>query len=289
MPRALFRGRYAIAVADWNARGIPVSVRHLTALETQWQALRMFYIRRDDTFGLYDQDGSFKEDRFKTWPTARAGTQAGRAPRPESLTDRQGARSSRPSIIPNCSPLQHLRDHIAELRLGKFLNTIGADGFSRCPIMPFWTKTGRNQPSGRDKVFLLSLPSWMHGMIAPPPGIGLALLDWKAQEIGIAAGLSNDPALIADFQAGDPHMNFAIRAGLAPVGATAETHGEIRDKVKPISLGSQLRHVEIRRRSTVRQIAGVGGDHAGRTPPRLPDIRAMATEHDGAGDVRSTH
>ena len=48
----------------------------------------------------------------------------------------------------------------------------------------------------------------------------MALLDWKAQEIGIAAGLSDDPALIADFQAGDPHMNFAIRVGLAPIGAT---------------------------------------------------------------------
>ena len=67
----------------------------------------------------------------------------------------------------------------------------------------------------------------------------MALLDWKAQEIGIAAGLSGDPALIADFQAGDPHMGFAIRAGLAPPEATAETHGDIRTMVKPISLGSQ--------------------------------------------------
>jgi len=87
-------------------------------------------------------------------------------------------------------------------------------------------------------VFLLSLPSWLHGQIAPPPGWGAALLDWKAQEIGIAAGQSQDPALIADFLAGDPHMNFAIRAGLAPPEATAETHGDIRDMVKPISLGS---------------------------------------------------
>jgi DNA polymerase I-like protein with 3'-5' exonuclease and polymerase domains len=77
----------------------------------------------------------------------------------------------------------------------------------------------------------------LHGLIAPPPGYGLALLDWKAQEIGIVAGLSNDPALITDFQAGDPHMNFAIRVGLAPPGATAETFAAVRDMVKPISLG----------------------------------------------------
>src|SRR5262249_14160042 len=49
---------------------------------------------------------------------------------------------------------------------------------------------------------------------------------------------SGDPAMIADFQTGDPHMNFAIRAGLAPVGATSDTHRPVRDMVKPISLGS---------------------------------------------------
>ena len=182
--------------------------------------------------------------------------------------------------------MQHLRDQIAELRLGRFLNTVGADGYSRCPIMPFWTRSGRNQPRGRDKVFLLSLPSWLHGLIAPPPGWGMALLDWKAQEIGIAAGLSGDPALIADFQAGDPHMSFAIRAGLAPIGATADTHGDIRNMVKPISLGSQLRHVEIRRRGAIRQVAGMGRNDTRRTSSCLSGVRPMAAEHDGAGAVR---
>jgi DNA polymerase I-like protein with 3'-5' exonuclease and polymerase domains len=33
-------------------------------------------------------------------------------------------------------------------------------------------------------------------------------------------------------------MNFAIRVGLAPPGATSDTHGDIRNMVKPISLGS---------------------------------------------------
>src|SRR6476469_6921120 len=75
-----------------------------------------------------------------------------------------------------------------------------ASGWSVCRVGPAptgkrrlvtaHTRSGRNQPSGRDKVFLLSLPSWLHGLIAPPPGWGMALLDWKAQEIGIAAGLS---------------------------------------------------------------------------------------------------
>jgi DNA polymerase I len=238
VPAALFRGRYGAAVVDMETRGIPVSPRHLAALKEHWQALRAYYIRRDDTFGLYDDAGTFKEERFcaladaRGWSSAWPRTAGGKL----DLKTRTLGKQARHR--PELKRLQHLRDSIADLRLGRFLNTVGADGFSRCPIMPFWTRSGRNQPRGRDKVFLLSLPSWLHGLIAPPPGWGMALLDWSAQEIGIAAGLSGDPALIADFQAGDPHMNFAIRAGLAPIGATSDTHGDIRNMVKPISLGS---------------------------------------------------
>jgi hypothetical protein len=138
---------------------------------------------------------------------------------------------------PELRTLQRLRDQIAELRLGRFVNTIGADCASRIAVMPHWTRSGRNQPMGRDKVFLLSLPSWLHGLIKPAPGWGVALLDWSAQEIGIGAGLSRDPDLVTDFQSGDPHMRFAVRAGLAPEGATKHTHSPVRDAVKPISLG----------------------------------------------------
>ena len=138
---------------------------------------------------------------------------------------------------PELRPVQRLRDQIAELKLGAFLNTIGEDGRSRCPIMPFWTRTGRNQPQGKDLAFLMSLPSWTHGVIKPPEGYGIVGLDWTAQEIGIGAQLSGDPALIADYLAGDPHLQFAIRSGLAPEGATKESHGEIRDLIKPVSLG----------------------------------------------------
>ena len=238
VPAALFRGRYATAVVDMEVRGIPISMPHLAALRNQWQPLRLFFIRRDDAFGLYDDAGSFKEDRFQAladsrgWGTNWPRTNTGKLALTTKILGKQAKQH------PELKPVQHLRDQIAELRLGRFLNTVGADGYSRCPIMPFWTRSGRNQPSGRDKVFLLSLPSWLHGLIAPPPGWGMALLDWKAQEIEIAAGLSGDPALIADFQAGDPHMNFAIRVGLAPIGATSDTHGDIRNLVKPISLGS---------------------------------------------------
>lgn len=235
VPQALFRGRYAMAVAAMEARGFPIATDRCAELQTQWQALRLFYIRRDDAFGLYDEAGSFREDRMEAFIRARGWTWPRTVTGKPELKSRTIGKQCRHH--PELRPLQKLRDTIAELRLGAFLNTIGADGASRCPIMPFWTRSGRNQPQGRNKVFLLSLPSWLHGLIKPPPGWGVALLDWSAQEIGIAAGLSGDPALIADFQSGDPHMRFAIRAGLAPEWATGDSHRPVRDAVKPISLG----------------------------------------------------
>jgi hypothetical protein len=236
LPAALFRGRYAAAVADWELRGLPVDVDYATMLSTGWQALRLYYIRRDDTFHLYDDGGSFREDRFEklikdrgwSWPRTATGR-----PALDRKTFGKQCRH-RPELL----PLQKLRDQIAELRLGAFLNTIGTDGYSRCPIMPFWTRSGRNQPQGRDKVFLPSLPAWTHGLIKPPPDWGVAGLDWSGQEPGIAAGLSGDPALIEDFKTGDVHLQFAIRAGLAPIWATERSHGPVRAAIKPISLGA---------------------------------------------------
>jgi hypothetical protein len=233
---ALFRGRFADAVAAMEALGLPVDVGYLATLVENWQALRLHYIGRDDVFGLYDEAGAFHIGRLaalieaRDWIWQRT---------PTGMLELKGrVLADRAKRYPELKSLQQLRDHIAELRLGAFLNTVGADGCSRCPTMAYWTRSGRNQPQGRDKAFLLSLPSWVHGLIKPNEGEGIALLDWTGHEIGLVAGFSQDPALIADYQSGDIHMRFAVRANLAPKWATRESHGATRDAVKPLSLGS---------------------------------------------------
>jgi DNA polymerase-1 len=232
---ALFRGRYAAAVADMEANGLPVDVDYLRELEANWQALRMFYIRRNDELGLYDEAGTFKEERLEAVAKARNWNLPRTATGKIEVKSRALGKYAR--HYPELRAVQKLRDQIAELRLGRFLNTIGADGASRCPIMPLWTRSGRNQPQGRDKVFLLSLPSWLHGLLKPPEGWGLAGLDWVAQEPGIAAGLSRDRAMIEDYLTGDIHLGFLIRAGLAPLWASKDSHRELRDAIKPVSIG----------------------------------------------------
>jgi DNA polymerase I len=238
LPYALVRGRYMAAVARMERVGLPIDRAYLDLLLERWEELKLHYIHRDDIFGLYDGT-SFSETRFEAliaergwdWPLTKTG-------RPQTNLKAFGKQAKR---YPELRPLVRLRDQIAELRINQLATTVGADNFSRCPLLPFWTKTGRNQPSGRDKMFLPGLPAWLHGLIAPPPGWSIAELDWDGQEVGLMAGYSGDPGMIEDYASGDPHIGFGRRAKLVPPDATKDTSPEIRqirDKAcKPVVLG----------------------------------------------------
>src|SRR5262249_10066388 len=210
--RALFRGRYMAAIARMERVGLPVDSDYLGELVAAWDAVRLHYIQRNDEFHLYD-GVNFVEARLwdlieaKGWDWPR--TKTGRYELKKRTIGKQATR------YPELKSLARLRDQIAELRINNLANTVGPDGFSRCPLLPFWTTTGRNQPSAKDKMFLPNLPTWLHGVLKPPRGMALVELDYAAEEIAIAAGLSGDPAMIADYQAGDPYWRFAVRAGLA--------------------------------------------------------------------------
>jgi hypothetical protein len=87
---------------------------------------------------------------------------------------------------------------------------IGTDGRNRSWLNPFGTKTGRNNPSTNRYTF--GLPHTMRSFMKPSPGMALAQVDYGAQEVGIAAALSGDPVLAADYFSGDPYRQFAKAA-----------------------------------------------------------------------------
>jgi hypothetical protein len=78
---AVFRGRYLWSLADVEARGLPVGLPIAYELSNCWQAIRRFFIERDDEFGLYDRDLSFSRDRLEhlvarmgwDWPRTATG------------------------------------------------------------------------------------------------------------------------------------------------------------------------------------------------------------------------
>ncbi|MCB1547157.1 MAG: hypothetical protein KDJ41_04880, partial [Hyphomicrobiaceae bacterium] len=98
-------------------------------------------------------------------------------------------------------------------------------------------RTGRNQPSAKASV--LAQSAWARHLVRPSPGMGLALIDWKQQEFGIAAALSGDERMQAAYSSGDPYLALAIQAGAAPKEATPETHPDIRARFKTCALGMQ--------------------------------------------------
>jgi hypothetical protein len=87
---------------------------------------------------------------------------------------------------------------------------IGTDGRHRTWANPFGTKTGRNNPSTKA---LWGLPHTMRSFMRPAtPGMAIAQVDFGAEHIGIAAALSGDPVLMADYRTGDPYRQFAAAA-----------------------------------------------------------------------------
>ena len=136
---------------------------------------------------------------------------------------------------PAVAPLRELRGALSEMRLSDL--AVGRDGRNRTLLSAFRARTGRNQPSNTKFIFGPSV--WLRGLIQPPPGHGLAYIDWAQQEFGIAAALSGDPLMMDAYRSGDPYLAFAKQAGAAPAEATKATHKAVRDQFKACVLAVQ--------------------------------------------------
>jgi DNA polymerase I len=233
LPRALLRGRYMAAAATMEHNGIPVDMEMLGRLREGWTSIQDQLIADIDAeYGVFD-GRTFKMDRFASW-LAHEGIPW---PRLESgqldLSDeafRQQARAH-----PSISPLRELRHALSSMRLADL--AVGSDGRNRTMLSTFRSRTGRNQPSNTRYLFGPSV--WLRGLIKPPPGMGLAYVDWSQQEFGAAAALSGDRATQAAYLSGDPYLAFAKQAGAVPANANKQSHGPQRELFKQCVLGVQ--------------------------------------------------
>jgi DNA polymerase-1 len=230
---AVWRGRYMGAVATMEHNGIPVDAKTLGVLYERWLDIQDALIADvDKDYGVYD-GRTFKADRFAVflaennipWPRLDSGRLA--------LDD--GTFRSRARSYPQVSALRELRHALGELRLNSL--AVGPDGRNRTLLSPFRSKTSRNQPSNAKAIF--GAATWIRGLIKPEPGTALAYLDFSSQEFAIAACLSGDERMWQAYNSGDPYLQFAKDAGLAPQDATKDSHGDVRDKCKTIVLGVQ--------------------------------------------------
>jgi hypothetical protein len=233
LPRALLRGRYMAATSAMEDAGVPIDVDMLARLRENWTDIKADLIAEIDVdYGVYE-GRTFKAERFEVWVAAHG------IPWPllesgacalDDDTFRQMARA-----YPAVAPLRELRSSLSELRLNDL--AVGKDGRNRAILSAFRSRTGRNQPSNSRYIFGPSV--WLRGLIKPPPGHGVAYVDWSQQEFGIAGALSGDAAMQAAYKSGDPYLAFGKQAGAIPADATKQTHGSQRELFKQCALAVQ--------------------------------------------------
>jgi DNA polymerase I len=233
LPRALLRGRYMAAAAAMEHNGTPIDTETLGLLRLYWTDIQDDLIAEIDAdYGVFD-GRTFKAGRWENylvthdipWPRLESGRL--------DLSDnafRQMAKA-----YPQVSPMRELRSALSELRLNDL--AVGQDGRNRTILSAFRSRTGRNQPSNTRFIFGPSV--WLRSLIKPPPGDGVAYIDWSQQEFGIAAALSGDHAMQDAYQSGDPYLAFAKQAGAVREDATKETHGPTRELFKQCALAVQ--------------------------------------------------
>ncbi len=231
--RALLRGRYLCAVARIERAGIPIDATRLDRLADDWPNIRsqiIDHVNRE--FGVYCGQ-AFNPGAFANWLRRQRiywpKTSIGR-PDLSDTAFRDMARSH--PIVRPLKELQSTLDRFDPRQL-----CVGRDGRNRTPLRPFASRTGRNQPSAKASVF--GSAAWVHHLIKPEPGTGIALLDWQQQEFGIAAALSGDVAMQCAYRSGDPYLALAVATGAAPKDATHDSHGDVRDRFKACALGVQ--------------------------------------------------
>jgi hypothetical protein len=233
LPRAPLRGRFMVAAASIERNGVPIDIVTLNRLKMHWLDIQNELIAEIDAdYGVFE-GRTFKADRFAGWlarhdiPWPRL--ESGRLDLSDD-TFRDMARTH-----PAVAPLRELRAALSGMRLSDL--AVGRDGRNRTILSAFRARTGRNQPSNTKFIFGPSV--WLRGLIQPPPGYGIAYIDWQQQEFGIAAALSRDPLMMEAYHSGDPYLAFAKQAGAAPADATKATHKAVRDQFKSTVLAVQ--------------------------------------------------
>jgi hypothetical protein len=232
LPRALLRGRYMSAVSAMEHNGVPIDTVMLHRVRTGMSDIKHQLIERiDQRFGVYE-NGSFRGHLFEAW-CERTGTPWPRDPETGRLILDDDTFGDMAKIFPVITPLKELRASLADLRLNSL--AVGRDGRNRTLISPFGARSGRNTPSNAK--FIFGPARWIRALIKPPEGHAVAYIDWKSQEIGIAAALSGDANLKAAYRSGDVYLAFGKQCGGLPADATKATHEAERELYKTCVLG----------------------------------------------------
>jgi hypothetical protein len=227
----------AKSIAPIQARGMPIDVPLWNTVQENKQAviadlLRRFDPSHGDEETIYTPDGEWSYARFERF-LVRHGVYAW--PRLDSgQLDISGDAFRLMYHVPGIEDLHALRDSIGFISKARL--PIGPDGRNRPSLFPFGTATGRNAHSKSPYNAHAAVRSFM---LFPPGSIG-AYLDYRTQEVGVAAVWSGDEALKRDYAAGDIYHALARMCGLTNEPDRfrwKKSDPGTRDRMKKLQLG----------------------------------------------------
>jgi hypothetical protein len=246
--QALIRGFYMSVAAHVRHVGLPLDMPLYRRFSAQAGTLRSSHIAAHaERFDVYEK-GHFNFEKFEAWladenllaawPRTRTGRLATSGKKLERIDDKRVK-----ALLKFMTTVDLLEG------IGSSFTGAGAieqddgkakglhlcpDGRSRAALFPFSTKTSRNAPRGR--AFVFTNPGWMRFLVVPPLGRALVYLDWRAQELRIAAVLSKDPALLALCEGEDPYMELVYFLGIVTPNAPVEERKAARKIGKVLTL-----------------------------------------------------
>jgi hypothetical protein len=238
VPHVLHWSNYsAKCIALIQARGMPIDMELWNLVQENKAAviselLRRFDPSHGDEDPIYTPEGEWSYRRFEQW-LIRASVVAW--PRLDSGKLNIDSDAFRMMYsVPGIEGLHALRDSLGFIVKARL--PIGKDGRNRPSLFPFGTATGRNAHTKSP----YNAHAGMRGfMMFPRDAIG-AYLDWRTQEVGVAAALSDDRALMDDYAGGDIYHALARLCGLTkdpdPVH-WKKTNPAMRNRMKPLQLG----------------------------------------------------
>jgi DNA polymerase I len=226
----------AKAVAQIQARGMPIDMVLWTLVqENNGVVIRHLLESLDPSHHsndpVYTPDGHFSEDRFERWLVNRGVVAWPRLDSGRLQLDSDAFRMM--SHIPGIEALHALRDSLRVIVNARI--SIGRDGRNRPKLFPFCTTTGRNAHSNS----LFNAHAGMRSFMVFDPDVTAVYLDWRTQEVGIAAALSGDETLQVAYRSGDFYHALA-----RTIGATddsdpkrwAKADPATRQRMKSLSL-----------------------------------------------------
>jgi DNA polymerase-1 len=227
----------AKAIAQIQARGMPIDMPLWNLVQENKGAVVRYLLQRfDPSYGsdepIYTPDGKWNYVRFEQW-LASAGVTAW--PRLESgRLDIDGDAFRLMYHVPGIEGLHALRDSLGVIVRAKL--PIGRDGRNRPSLFPFCTTTGRNAHA---KSLYNAHAGMRSFMVFPSDRIGV-YLDWRTQEVGVAAALSGDTALMDAYRNGDVYHALALICGLTnnpDPKNWKDTDPQMRARMKALQLG----------------------------------------------------